>query len=102
MDRIEFFHSINYTDKAEATNLLMSFFDQYMLLYNLVDDIRSVSYEQSYLNNIQFIIDYVSPAAANNNMMIVNSHSMVNIYGSICYVSASKISDTSIKLNISK
>lgn len=102
MDRIEFFHSINYTDKAEATNLLMSFFDQYMLLYNLVDDIRSVSYEQSYLNNIQFIIDYVSSAAAENNLIVVNSNSMVNIYGSICYVSALKISDTGVKITISK
>ena len=102
MDRIEFFHSINYTDKAEATNLLMSFFDQYMLLYNLVDDIRSVSYEQSYLNNIQFIIDYVSSAAAENNLIVVNANSMVNIYGSICYVSALKISDTGVKITISK
>ena len=102
MDRIEFFHSINYTDKDNSVDLLMSFFDQYMLMYNLIDDIRTVSYEQSYLNSIQFIIDYVSPAAAENNLNVVNANSMVNIYGSICYVSALKISDTGVKITISK
>ena len=102
MDRIEFFHSINYTEESEATNLLISFFDQYMLLYNLIDNIRSVSYEKSYLNQIQFIIDYISSKDAENNLQIINTYNIVNIYGSICCVTATQTSDTSIKLSIVK
>jgi len=102
MDRIEFFHSINYVDNTEMTDALISLFDQHMLLYNLVDNIRSVSCEQHYLNKVQFIIDYISPAAANDNLQLLLANSMVYIYGSMCYLNAEKVSDASIRLCIDK
>ena len=101
MDRIEFFHSINYVD-TDMTDALISLFDQHMLLYNLVDNIRKVSCEQHYLNNVQFIIDYISPEAADNNLQILSANNTVCIYGSMCYLIAEKISNASIRLSIDK
>ncbi len=100
MDRIEFIHSISYADGTETVNLLMSFFNQYMLLYNLIDDINKITYDNSYMNSIEFIVDYKSPAAAKKNIAEIMSHNIVNIYNSTCFVSVKVLDDSSIKIQL--
>ena len=102
MDRIEFIHSIGYTEGTDTVNLLISFFDQYMLLFNLIEDINSVSYEQSYMNNISFILEYISEDAAKKNVNTIMQHNLVGLYGGLYLVSVESISATSIRIIITK
>ena len=102
MDRIEFIHSIGYTEGTDTVNLLISFFDQYMLLFNLIEDINSVSYEQSYMNNISFILEYISEAAAQKNINTIIENRVVGLYGGLYVVNVEKVSATSIRIIISK
>lgn len=100
MDRIEFIHSISYTEEAETVNLLMSYFNQYMLLYNLIDDILKITYESSYANSIEFLVDYKSQESAKKNISEIMAHNPVNIYNKICHINIIPLSDSSIRIQL--
>ncbi len=100
MDRVEFIHSISYAEGTETVNLLMSFFNQYMLLYNLIDDISKITYESSYANSIEFLVDYKSQEAARKNISEIMAHNPVSIYNTICHVNITPLSDSSIRIQL--
>lgn len=91
MDRIEFVNSIRYTEDTDAVKTLISFFEQYMLLYNLVEGISSVSCECNNGNMIQFIIDYTNADTAKKNSALINTYNAVRIYGSTCFLRSESI-----------
>ena len=84
MDRIEFVNSIRYTEDTDAVKTLITFFEQYMALYNLVEDIVSVSCEGVDGNTIQFRIDYTSKDTALKNFNLINLNNSIVIYESCC------------------
>ena len=92
MDRVEFIHSIGYTEGTDSVNLLMSFFNQYMLLYNLIDDIDK---------SIEFFVDYKTATAAKRNINQIASQGIVNIYNSTCFVNVSPVSEKSVNILLS-
>ena len=100
MDRVEFIHSISYAEGTETVNLLMSFFNQYMLLYNLIDDISKITYESSYANSIEFLVDYKSQEAARKNISEIMAHNPVSIYNTICHINITSLSDSSIRIQL--
>ena len=101
MDRVEFIHSIGYTEGTDSVNLLMSFFNQYMLLYNLIDDIDKISYIRSFNKSIEFFVDYKTATAAKRNINQIASQGIVNIYNSTCFVNVSPVSEKSVNIHLS-
>lgn len=56
MDREQFLHSIKSSD-MEVSDIVVNFFDQYMLLYDLVDSVISTSIISSDKSTISFRLD---------------------------------------------
>jgi hypothetical protein len=102
MDRIAFVNSIGYTEDTDAVKTLISFFEQYMLLYNLVEDISSVSCECINGNTIQFIIDYISADAAAKNTALINMNNAVRIYGSTCFLRSESLDKKKTRVYMTK
>ena len=57
MDRAEFLKSINRNGK-EFTDMIVGFFDQHMLLYDLVDNISNVDIIQLEQHNVEFKVEF--------------------------------------------
>lgn len=56
MDREQFLHSIKSSD-MEVSDIVVNFFDQYMLLFDLVDSVISTSIISSDKSTISFQLD---------------------------------------------
>lgn len=57
MNREQFLHSIKSSD-IESSDIVINFFDQYMLLYDLIDNVNNVSIISSDKSNISFRLDF--------------------------------------------
>ena len=56
MDREQFLHSIK-SDNMEVSDIVVNFFDQYMLLYDLIDSVINTSIISSDQSTISFQLD---------------------------------------------
>lgn len=63
MDRIEFVQAIK-RDNMELAEVVIKFFDQYMLLYNLVDTVDDISIINSNDMSVCFELRYINPESA--------------------------------------
>src|SRR5574344_1624975 len=63
MDREQFLHSIKSND-MEVSDIVVNFFDQYMLLYDLVDSVISTSIISSDKSTISFQLDLADEQSA--------------------------------------
>lgn len=85
MDRIEFLHSMNRTSNLEIIDIVMTFFDQYMCLYNLVSDAgdTKINIKDPNYNSISFEVHYSNEETANRIFNSISMNKMYNIYGSL-------------------
>ena len=59
MDRMEFLNQIKFECDNDLGCIMSGFFDQYMLLYDLVDTVENVVVLDTYDNNgIKFLLTY--------------------------------------------
>ena len=94
MNRLEFLNCIKYNCDAKLTDLMTNFFNQYMLLYNLVDTIESVSVVATYENGIVFQLSYSNDIDANRLSEKLLQLPFVDIYEKRYNVSFSKNGNT--------
>ncbi len=103
MDRVEFLHSINCANGVNShLDLIMSFFDQYMLLYNIIDNITGTSIISSDEHHIGFNVEYMDGASTQNTFQIITNNPVVELYQSIYSISVLVIDDRSLNITISK
>lgn len=102
MDRVEFLHSINCPEGTTGLDIIISFFDQYMLLYNMVDNVSQASLVHFVDNLIifQMICDSKKSAIDMYNKILANPS--ILIYESIYNVHADIVDDFTINISISK
>lgn len=99
MDRIEFLHSINMQDSS-IIDFVVNFFDQYMLLYDLVDCVCKPTVLEYSTTHILFNLVYNDKHSASLLADKVNASSMMPMYGHMYNVTCNLIDTTSININI--
>ena len=102
MDRIEFLQSINYMEGTSIHDILLSFFDQYMLLYNLVEDVQNVSIIDTDGFNIIFQVTYSNTDTANRVVKRIMENPAIHIYESIYAINVEVVNNTTINISIMK
>jgi hypothetical protein len=79
MDRAEFLKSID-RNGTEFTDMIVGFFDQHMLLYDLVDNVSNVSIIELKQNNVEFKVDFPSTNDVDIVMNRVTNAPIIPIY----------------------
>jgi len=102
MDRIEFLNSIKYTDlNQKAINILMGFFDQYMVLYNLIENVTNISMVGTSNNSINFLLTYTDVDSASKALNNISSINLFNAYNKVFYIQAQSHDNKSNIITIS-
>ena len=100
MDRVAF---INYIEESNISHadVLTKFFDQYMVLYNLIEKIDKISFINSDNNSVTFQLYCTDSDIWNPIIDRINYQSMVVIYDKCFNVSYANITMNTIDINIS-
>jgi len=89
MDRIEFLNSIKYTEANDKViDILMGFFDQYMVLYNLIDNVSGISVIGYNDNCINFLIEYFDKDSAAIALNKLSTSNTFYLYNRVFYIQA--------------
>lgn len=99
MDRLEFLNCIKYECDTVLTDILCNFFDQYMLLYNLLDTVDNVSVISTFEKGIVFKIDYIDKESAEKLFEKLLMFPYVDIYEKR-YIINSSLDNNSVTINI--
>lgn len=99
MDRIQFSNRINLQGEIFA-DLLVQFFNQEMLLYNMVDTINDIKVINNDTNHISFELYYNNQDDISNLYHKINSTPEMTIYGKNYLVSCDPLENKSIIINI--
>lgn len=99
MDRIQFLQSIK---NIELSDIIASFFDQYMLIYNLIDKVNDIEVISKNENAISFQLNYTDPQDIQRLKEKLSSTSSLVIYESMYGISSITPTDSSIIISISK
>ena len=102
MDRIQFLHSINCNGVVELTDVIVGFFDQYMLLYNLVDNVNNVKILNSNDNLITFELNYIDNTSVYRLSKVLVNGGVIALYEKYFKVSFNILDDSSITISILK
>jgi cell fate (sporulation/competence/biofilm development) regulator YlbF (YheA/YmcA/DUF963 family) len=101
MDRLEFLQSIK-RNNMELADIVVHFFDQYMLLYNLIDTVNDISIVNSSNSAISFQLDYSDTDSVQKLNEKLKLSPYISIYESNYAVSYVVMSPVSIIITISK
>lgn len=98
MDRINFFNSVSGIEYPE---MLVSFFDHFIALKNIVEDSGSVQVINSQENCISFSIEFINKQYKDNALMVINSlQGTIIIYGRAISIFTEDLSDNSIMIKL--
>lgn len=101
MDRVQFLHSISCPEVNGQLDIIISFFEQYMLLYNVIDDVSSASLIHSDNSMITFQITCTKKESAESIYNSLRDNPSISIYESVYLVHADIIDDHTINITIS-
>ena len=101
MDRIDFINSINHNGRS-VIDLVSNYFDQNMLLYDLVEIDDKISVIEDSTNKISFQVDNNNPNSILDLTNKISRSNTVVLYARPIYMNYSKISDSSIIITMSK
>ena len=101
MDRIEFSNRINLQGDNFAL-MILQFFNQEMLLYNMVDTIDDITVINNDTTNISFKLSYKNPAYINALINKIIASPQMIIYDRKYSVSYNVLSNKDIEINITE
>lgn len=103
MTRIEFVKAINFNDN-DYVACAVKFFDQNMLLYNLIGSCDCVNIEgdTSSPNIISFDIKFKSVKDLNNMIEIVNIHQVFPMYGKLFSLTTTNLGETTLRVSLTR
>ena len=100
MDREQFLHSIK-SDNLEAKDIVVNFFDQYMLLYDLIDTVKDTTIINSNKSSISFQLDFSNDESVIKLCEKIEAYPVVTIFNSVFNISYSaKKESPSVIINI--
>lgn len=98
MNRVEFIQSIK--DLNNET-LLTNFFDQYMILYDLIEKVDDIKVIQSDQVSVSFQLYFTDAYKLQSIVEKLKSQSMLMMYEKYYSISYSDITDSTINIKIS-
>lgn len=101
MDREQFLHSIK-SDNLVVKDIVVNFFDQYMLLYDLVDTVKDTTIISSNESSISFQLDFSNNESVNTLCKKIEACPIVTIFGSFFNISYSNKTTQSVIINIQR
>ena len=99
MDRVQFMRCIEESNVTHA-DILSKFFDQYMILYNLIEKIDRIIFLSSDNNNVVFQLCCSDEKVLPPIIDRIQSQSMVMIYNKTFTVQYSNITANTIDISI--
>lgn len=99
MDRVEFIRHIEESNISHA-DILTRFFDQYMVLYNLIEKIDKILFINSDNNSVTFQLYCADSDIWKPIIDRINYQSMVMIYEKCFTISYANITANTIDINI--
>ena len=102
MDRVQFLNSISYKDESEKCSMVEVFWDQYMLLYNLVDSIEHCEKIAESPSSITFSLVYSNLEMINTIKSIISISPVLDMYESRFQISYFVPVDNTINIQIAK
>ena len=102
VNRVEFVQSIKRDNDTSLTDLIVNFFDQYMFLYDLVDDMDSVTIIDHNQSSISFRLDYSNAQPVEQLQEKLYAVPVAIIYGIKYSIVPYRLEDRSILITILK
>lgn len=102
MDRAEFLRSINFPEGTTSEDIVTYFFDQYMLLYNLVGNVKRTSLVNPNLNHISFEIEFFTKESVDDIINVIVNNPTVVIFESTFIVTCTPSGNNTVIITISK
>lgn len=99
MDRVEFIKSIEDSNISHA-DILCKFFDQYMILYNLMENVDDIKLISSDDKSVTFQLYFSKSDILNTLIEKLKSQSMIMIYDKNYMLSYSNITESSLYVSI--
>lgn len=103
MDRLEFVHLLsNRSNNIEAKDIIVNFFDQYMIMYDLlngVDDIFIVSTDNF---NISFQMLFNDADDAESLVNYLSNIGIIKVYESVYSINCNRINEYTVIVSISR
>lgn len=99
MDRVEFIKSMEEANITHS-DILCKFFDQYMILYNLienVDDIKIINHDDK---SVTFQLNFSKSDILNSFVDKIKMQSMIMIYDKTYSVNYTNITENSLYVSI--
>lgn len=100
MDRVEFIKSIK-DPNGNKENLLVNFFDHYMILYDLIEKVDDIEVTNSDNTSVSFQLYYSNTETMNKLIEKLKAQSMLMIFEKYYNISYSDITDNTVNITIS-
>ena len=102
MDRIQFLHSINHVNNTTVIDILMHFFDYFMIAYNLAANTIAVNLLRPDHNNITFQLCYSTKQSAEDSYFKLLNTPVIQIYEKLYTLQVDVVDDCTINVIISR
>ena len=101
MDRVEFINSIKDPNGGNKENLLLNFFDHYMILYELIERVDDIEVINSDSSSVSFKLKFSDPKILNRTVEKLKTQSMLMIFEKYYNISYSDITENTVNITIS-
>ena len=99
MDRVEFIKSIEDANISHA-DILTKFFDQYMILYDLIEHIDDIKFIDSDSTSTKFQLYFGNPNILNTLVERLKTQTMIMIYQKCYGIYYSDITSNTVNITI--
>ena len=100
MDRVEFLHSINMNGRV-FSDTIIGFFDQHYILYNIIEDIASISICNSNANNIVFELYYNNDSELSTSFQSLSEIRSYSVFDKVYSINVQKINENTLTVQMS-
>jgi hypothetical protein len=99
VDRVEFIKSMEEANITHS-DILCKFFDQYMILYNLIENVDDIKFINSDDKSVTFQLNFSKSDILNSFIDKIKTQSMIMIYEKTYSVNYTNITENSLYVSI--
>lgn len=103
MDRLEFVRRLSdRSNNIEAKDIIINFFDQYMIMYDLLNGVDDIFIVNADNFNISFQMLFNDADDAESLITDLSSINVVKVYDSVYSIGCNKINEYTVIVSISR